>query len=113
MVDKCIGSAHCDNYEEVSINMSARAEREVISQMMPNHKAEIVKQSKAEPKIERPSAAYCEYFPIGSRVIHEQLGRGTVKDHDKGKLTILFVDGTEKRLDPKTCFESGNLMVVQ
>ena len=111
MVDKCIGSARCENYEEDPVQLKARAEKQLISEMLPKHKAQMAQQ-KSEPEPVQPVIDYCAYYPIGCRVIHETLGKGVIQDHDKGKLTIVLLDGSIKRLDPRACYEREKLIVI-
>ncbi len=113
MVDRCIGSTYCDHYKEDPQKLKERAEREQITEMLAVHKAEIsAKKNEKQSEPQRPTINYCAKYPVGSRVIHNKLGKGIVKDHKDGKITVQFVDGKETRLDPKTCYENGNLLVI-
>ena len=113
MVDKCIGSTYCENYKEDPLKQKEREEQARVSSLLEQHKADISgRRSPEQSQPVQPPIDYCAKYPIGSRVIHNRLGKGIVKSHDSGKITVEFSEEKVAVLDPKTCFEKGNLIVI-
>ncbi len=51
-------------------------------------------------------------FPVQSRVVHRQLGRGVVKEYAGDKVTVLFDEGGSKTLAVRTVVEGALLEAV-
>ena len=114
MVDKCIGSTYCENYEEDPIKQKEREKRELINELQNRLNNELSARKKQEEQkpVLQPARNYLIEYPVNSRVIHEKYGKGLVKNHLGGKLTIQLDNGKELRLDPKYCFEKDILMRI-
>lgn len=94
---KCIGSAHCLEYEEIVCNKQTQNE--------PYAKKPIIQGATKEKSCEK-------FFEIGSKVKHMKYGEGEVIAVDVKTITIRFSNDRETKFDIQSCIKNGYIKKV-
>ena len=101
---RCIGSAHCSYYRESPlkfVDKAAQGSSRPARQKDNTPKKVVTDISRTSIKYKN----YCAEFPVGTKVKHVKLGKGTVTAHENGRLIIQLFSGKRIVLVPQMCIE--------
>lgn len=102
---RCIGSAHCQYYDEKPRENKANASRTTKDATYDSIKKSLEKRAARERSNQKP-------FPVGSFVCHQTFGTGHVKSIRGNYVKVVFDSGKTGEFDIDICLKNRVLRVI-